>query len=329
MSRRASEGPDRSQGRWRRFAASVLLYSIPVILVISAAGYTYAALIWHVNPPVVAVQGSSMTPSLKAGDLVFLAPAHPSTLKKGDIIAVRVPTPARVTYGMAANVVRRIVRVEHRSQGLLFVTRADHSSGNDVFTTPSHNIVGRLKFVVPALGYAFVFAQSIEGVIFFVAVVVVGLLYYVFGVIDDRRRTARDAASRAKAALSEAPEGHFASRQVASAMNGDPDLDDRVTNRDTQPIQPSAQSALVAPPPVAIAPATLDGATTASGSLGRGSARSYSPFFMDGVSANSREDKRDAKTPKGEKAKKKDKGKKGKKDKKGHKAKTKQEKYRD
>ncbi|MHB1210207.1 MAG: S24/S26 family peptidase [Acidimicrobiales bacterium] len=204
MSRRAKERSDRPKGWWRRFGSLIVYYALPVIVVLAAGGYTYAALVMHVNPPVVAVQGTSMLPTLKNGELVVLAPVDAKTLKTGEVIAVRVPTQVRVTYNVPATVVQRIVRVEHTSKGLLFITRDGRRSSGVVFTTGSRDVVGRFKFAVPVLGYVLRFVQSIEGVVFFVAVVVIWLLYYLFGVIDDRRRNAREAASNERAALVDA-----------------------------------------------------------------------------------------------------------------------------
>ncbi len=173
--------------RWRRFVSLVVWYLIPVILVLSAAGYTYVALVVHVNPPVVAVEGSSMRPTLRSGELVVLAPVHVNTLKKGDVIAVRVSSSARVTYDLPATVMQRVVRVEHSPTGPIVLSESGHPMGVE-FTTPANDVVGRRWLVVPVLGYAFHFATSIEGVIFFVALVVIWLLYFFFGVIDERRR---------------------------------------------------------------------------------------------------------------------------------------------
>lgn len=120
-----------------------------------------------------------MLPTLKTGDLVFLAPADPKTLKTGDIAAVHVPSLDRTTYSLPANVVHRIVRIEHTRAGLLFITKGDNNPGNDVFKTPQGNIVGRLRYVVPGIGFAFLFIQSPQGEIFFVSVALIGVAGHV------------------------------------------------------------------------------------------------------------------------------------------------------
>ena len=194
---------DKPARLWRRAFSLVLWYLIPSVIALAAIAYTYGALVWHVNPPAVAVEGTSMLPTLHTGELVFLAPANPATLKKGEIIAVRVPTQSRTQYGLPANVVHRIVRIEHTSSGLVFITKGDNNPGNDVFTTSPGNIVGRLRYVVPGVGFAFLFIQSRAGEITLGALALVGLLYYFFGLLEERRATTREALGALEAALIE------------------------------------------------------------------------------------------------------------------------------
>lgn len=194
-------------------------FLVVAALVLAAGGYAYGALVRHVNPPVVGVQGTSMEPTLRSGELVILAPAHTNALKKGDVIAVRVPRSDRVTYNLPATIVHRVVSVEHSANGLVFVTKGDHRSGNDVFTTEASNVVGRVKFAVPELGYALVFIQSVEGEIFLGAAAVIGLLYFVFAVIDNKRRRIREVAPIAPVTTDEAPTHPIAARVVATSEN--------------------------------------------------------------------------------------------------------------
>ena len=179
----------RPRPRWRRFFLGVAWYLIPVVLVLSTAGYTYAALVIHVNPPVVAIEGSALRPTLRSGELVVLAPVRVDAVAKGELVAVRIATATRETYNLPATMIQRVVRIEHTPTGRVFITEARR--GGLEFTTPASDVVGRPRFIVPLFGYAFRFATSIEGVIFLVALVIIWFLYYLFGVIDERRRRRR------------------------------------------------------------------------------------------------------------------------------------------
>ena len=195
--RKAARNAARPRRRWRRFLSGVAWYLIPVVLVLSAAGYTYAALVIHVNPPVVAVRDSALRPTMRSGELVVLVPVHVDAVAKGELIAIRISSSARETYNLPATMIQRVVRIEHTLTGRVFITEARR--GGLEFTTPASDVVGRPRYIVPLLGYVFDFATSVEGVIFFVALVVIWFLYYIFGVIDERRRRRRSFASEKRA----------------------------------------------------------------------------------------------------------------------------------
>jgi DivIVA domain-containing protein len=100
---------------------------------------------------------------------------------------VRVPSDSRSKYGLPGEIVHRIVRVNHGPQGLFFVTKGDANAGNDVFTTPASDVVGREVTAVAGLGYPFLFFRSTQGRIFILAAIAVGILYFILGVFEERR----------------------------------------------------------------------------------------------------------------------------------------------
>jgi len=254
---RENEQPRQRRRWWRRLASFLLWYLVPILVGIAALGYIYGALIWHVNPPVVAVEGTSMLPTLRTGDLVFLSPANPNTLKKGDIIAVHVPAQDRTTYALPANVVHRIVRVERSSGQLVFITKGDNNPGNDVFTTAPSNVVGRLRYVVPGVGFFFLFLQSRQGEIFFGAVAVIGLLYFVLGLFDDRRRHLQEAMISVQAVLAETQklEQELATSQRTSLERSPPSPVDPAPAPDPHLDAAGLESTVPAPVDPAPAPA--------------------------------------------------------------------------
>jgi signal peptidase I len=128
-----------------------------------------------------------MRPTLQAGDLVFLSGANPAELRTGDIVAVSVPRAARDEYGLPAHVVHRIVKIEHNSSGLLFVTKGDANSGRDVFQSRPGDVVGKLELDVPGLGYPLLFLRSRQGAIFLTVAALVALGYFLLGVFEERR----------------------------------------------------------------------------------------------------------------------------------------------
>lgn len=170
-----------------RVLTRLLWYGVPALAATAVAAYIVGAVVWHANPPIVPVEGVSMRPTLQAGDLVFLQGVDPNQIHKGDIIAVRVPSASRSKYGLPGEIVHRVVRIRDTPSGRVFVTKGDANPGNDVFTTPASDVVGREVAAAPGLGYPFLFFRSGQGKIFLAAVVVVGILYFLLGVFEERR----------------------------------------------------------------------------------------------------------------------------------------------
>lgn len=186
-----------------RVGTALLWYVVPGLIVLLVAGYIAAATIGHVNPPVVPVSGVSMRPTLQAGDLIFLKGVDPKTLRKGDIVAVNVPTADRRKYHLPARIVHRIVKVGHDAQGLVFTTRGDANSGPDVFVTHAGGVIGELRWDVPGLGYPLLFVRSRQGEIFLGVAALLALLYFGLGVLEDRRIVVEGTAVTIQAVLEE------------------------------------------------------------------------------------------------------------------------------
>ena len=189
--------------RRRRVLSTIGWYVVPSLIAALGLSYFALALAWHVNPPVLAVQGTSMQPTLRTGDLVFLRHANISQLKKGDVIALKVPLLDQHSYGLPASVVHRIISVRRATGGEVFVTKGDHNAGPDLFNTQPNAVIGQVQGVVPYAGYALLFVESRDGRIFLGALVVIAILYLIAGVFEERRLNAQGTALAVQAILSE------------------------------------------------------------------------------------------------------------------------------
>jgi len=194
-------------GRLPRRAASALLwYGLPALALAVVFSYIAAAIVLHVNPPVVPVEGVSMRPTLQAGDVVFLEGVAPSRIHKGDVIAVNVPKEARQKYSLPGRVVHRVVKIEHTSIGLVFQTKGDANPGPDVFKVPADEVVGRMTGHVAGLGYPVLFFRSTQGKILLGAIALVVLLYFLMGLFEERQVTVEGTALGLQAVLAETRE---------------------------------------------------------------------------------------------------------------------------
>ena len=175
------------RGVVRRVMSVLLWWALPAVVLLGVAGYFVGIFVEHTNPPIVAVQGHSMQPTLVTGDLVVLEGVNPANLRKGDIIAVTVAPAYRKRYDLPAHVVHRIVGIQHTKHGLLFTTKGDANTSADIFKTPASNIVGELRYKIPDVGYVFLFFGSRQGEIFLGAAGGIVLLYFLLGLWEDRR----------------------------------------------------------------------------------------------------------------------------------------------
>ena len=178
----------RKHQRVGHFLQKLFWWVLPVVVILAALAYVLGAVVGHVNPPVVPVQGLSMRPALQGGDLVVLESVNPNTLRKGDIIAVTVPPDMQKQYNLPSHIVHRIYKVVHNPvTGLSFITKGDANAGPDVFTTLPDAVIGKLRFVIPGAGYPFLFLHSRQGEIFLGAAALLILLYFALGMVEDRR----------------------------------------------------------------------------------------------------------------------------------------------
>ena len=173
--------------RFGRLLSRLGWYGLPSLAVLIALSYIGLSMAWHVNPPITAVQGTSMEPFLVTGDLVFLHGVNPAALRKGDVVAVVVPRQDQTRYGLPPRVVHRIIAVYHTPAGLVFQTKGDNNPGPDVFRTPAADIVGEMTGKLPYLGYPLLFFQSKQGIIFLGSAAGLVLIYLFLGFLDKRK----------------------------------------------------------------------------------------------------------------------------------------------
>lgn len=183
----APAGADPDSRWWSRAGSFVLWYTLPALAIAIVGTYIALAILWHSNPPVVPVTGRSMQPALHAGDLVFIKGIDPRTLRRGDIIAFKTTKASQQKYGVPPEYVHRIYKVSKSPAGYQFATKGDNVPGPDPFTTFQNDVIGEYNGKIAGAGYPVLFFRSRQGMIFGAAVVVVLLLYFVFGFWERRQ----------------------------------------------------------------------------------------------------------------------------------------------
>jgi len=151
------------------------------------AGYIGLAVARKVNPPVVPVQGISMNPLLRFGDLVFLKKADFRHLGKGDIIAFRTTPEVQQRWSVPGNYVHRIVTVQKGAYGMQYQTKGDNVPGKDPFWTVQQNVSGVYAGKISGAGYPILFFRSKQGEILVGGALLIMFLYWLLGIFERRR----------------------------------------------------------------------------------------------------------------------------------------------
>ena len=141
--------------------------------------------------PLIVVSGS-MEPALHVGDIVVTRRVSPGSLKVDDV----------VTYRLGASLnTHRIIRIEETPQGRRFEVKGDANATPDGELVPPEQVIARVVYSVPKMGFVVAFANSPAGLTLFIVgpAVVLTLMWY-------REREMKKARSR----------GHVANRRASS-----------------------------------------------------------------------------------------------------------------
>ncbi len=99
------------------------------------------------------VLSGSMTPKYLPGDLVYVQKVEFEDLKKGDVITFLIGDDKVVTHRIAD------INTDNRT----IVTKGDANESNDTSPVMYQNVVGRVRFALPKLGYLSDFIQTDSG----------------------------------------------------------------------------------------------------------------------------------------------------------------------
>jgi len=118
------------------------------------------------------VLSDSMEPTFGGGDLVVVRSVPPDAVTSGDIITFE-----RADGDGTSTISHRVVAVKERDGRISYRTKGDANPSVDRRPVPEKNLVGRVWFVVPLVGYLVIFAQTPVGIV--TLVVVPGVLLVV------------------------------------------------------------------------------------------------------------------------------------------------------
>lgn len=120
------------------------------------------------------VLSSSMSPTYRAGDVVFVNDARPSAIESGDVITFEPPVGHQ--HDEALRVTHRVVDVIQRDGRTYFRTKGDANEEPDQTLVPAENVIGVVWFAIPWIGYIISFGGSSTGIVLLVFVPVALLI---------------------------------------------------------------------------------------------------------------------------------------------------------
>jgi signal peptidase len=143
-----------------------------VILLVAAAILTYLApyFSWRVD----AVMSGSMEPELKVGGLVITRPVDLKEIRVGNIITFYCPLNKEMTS-------HRVIAIESGTSAY-FRTLGDANKAPDPFIVPVQNIVGKVCFHIPYLGYVAQFIKTRLGILLILCIP--GLIIIIMEIIN-------------------------------------------------------------------------------------------------------------------------------------------------
>jgi signal peptidase len=152
--------PLRTTASWRSVAHAVgtaVLLAAVVVVAITAVPALVGAEQSYV------VKSNSMAPSIDAGAVVYVAETDPATLAVGDVVSFE-------HDGDGPVITHRIVEVVSTDDGRAFRTRGDANDVADGTLVAPADVIGRVTFHLPYVGYLVSLAGTTTGMIAFVVV---------------------------------------------------------------------------------------------------------------------------------------------------------------
>lgn len=149
-----------------KFSLIITITSIFLLCLLMLAGLSIY-LLPHFGWRIDGLRSGSMEPQLMTGDLVVTRPVEPDEVVVGDIITFR------YNGEVETLVSHRVIDIEQDSP-LVFRTKGDANEAPDSFVTLAKDLVGRVSFHFPLLGYAVLFLKTVTGLM--VSLVIPGLV---------------------------------------------------------------------------------------------------------------------------------------------------------
>ena len=139
------------------------IYYIFIVFIVVIAGLLIISVFPITgNIKFMIVQSGSMTPAIKTGSLVMVKPAHSTGSGQADYKIGDVITFGPVTKTKAPTS-HRIYDIKVNEGNIIYITKGDANDTPDTREVPKNEVLGKVLFDIPYLGYAVNFAKKPAG----------------------------------------------------------------------------------------------------------------------------------------------------------------------
>jgi signal peptidase len=152
-----------------RKSGKVLYWLVFAVLLLVAGVIAVSGLKIPGNYKIFSVQSGSMAPAIKTGAVVIIKPFD--SYQKGDVITIQDPANPKNT------VTHRIFEIKEKNGLVSYVTKGDANNTPDTEARLKGNVLGKVMFSIPLLGYPIGFAKTRDGLIILVIVPATLIIY--------------------------------------------------------------------------------------------------------------------------------------------------------
>ncbi|MHA1797143.1 MAG: signal peptidase I [Candidatus Helarchaeota archaeon] len=149
--------------------------------------YGISVLILGTTMPYSVVVSGSMKPTLNEGDILIIQHVQDGEIQKNDIIVFWAKTWGGLDPGTP--VVHRVINITYSGESY-YETKGDNNPTSDPLT-PYHNVIGKVIFVIPYLGYPIYIFNTTTGkffLYFLIGLTVIALIYVTLKDGDDKEK---------------------------------------------------------------------------------------------------------------------------------------------
>lgn len=120
------------------------------------------------NYKIYSVTSGSMSPNIKVGSLILVKPLKNYSVN--DIVTMKTSEPKKT-------LTHRIVGKITRNNQFVFETKGDANKSKDLENLLSQNIIGKVFFVIPYLGFPISYSKTLPGLIFLIIIPATIIIY--------------------------------------------------------------------------------------------------------------------------------------------------------